>query len=65
MPTNDLERTKLEAQRTANRDGKAVVVLNLNRVGVPLYVIRDFSTDARNSERCVWVAYPSTADQGG
>ena len=29
-----------DAQRTANRDNCAVVILNLNRVGQPLYVIR-------------------------
>lgn len=29
-----------DAQRTANRDNCAVVVLNLNRVGQALYVIR-------------------------
>lgn len=35
-----------DAQRTANRDNRAVVVLNLNRVGEALYVIRAWNDQA-------------------
>lgn len=36
-----LERVRRDAQRTANRDSKPVAIYNLNRVGQPLYVIRN------------------------
>jgi len=35
-----LDRVCRDAQRAANRDNKAVMVLNLNRVGAAMYVIR-------------------------
>lgn len=35
-----LDKLREKAQRDANRDGKALVILNLNRFS-PLYVIRD------------------------
>lgn len=62
---NNLDKTKLEAQRAANREGKPQGVLNLNRVGAALYVIRELTEAVSKSDRLVFVAHPSTIDQGG
>ncbi len=59
-----LERVKLMAQREANRDGKPMVVMNLNRYS-PLYVVREHLPTRPMSDAIVFVAYPSTIDQGG
>ena len=36
-----LEKLSRDAQQTANNTGKPCAVFNLNRIGTPLYVIRD------------------------
>ena len=43
-----LDQIKKRAQQTANRDGKPCVIYNFNRVGVPLYVIREDCDGAEN-----------------
>jgi len=44
-----LEQICRDGQRTANRDNCAVVVLNLNRVGEALYVIRKWNDQPANN----------------
>ena len=63
MTEMTLDQIKLAAAREANREGKTLCVINLNRIGRPLYVIREcvnFTNPA-----IVWFAHPSTVDQGG
>ena len=57
------EQAILDAQRTANRTGKPVCVFNLNRVGVPLYVLRH--SDLLESPDMVKRCNPETTEQGG
>lgn len=38
---NSLARIRAMAQASADREGRAVVILNLNRVGSALYVVRE------------------------
>ncbi len=62
---NRLDTAKRDAQASADRDGQPRSVLNLNRVGSPLYVIRDQPTEEaarRNGEGwLVWTALPREA----
>lgn len=46
-----LDPIKLDAQRTANRNGSPVAVLNLNTVGRALYVIRAFEPGMESEGR--------------
>jgi hypothetical protein len=41
-----LDQIKRQAQATANREQRPMAVINLNRVGLPLYVIRDVPSEA-------------------
>lgn len=61
---NNLDKIKLLAQRDANREGKAMVVINLNRYS-PLYVVREHLPTRPMSDAVVFIAHPSTTDQGG
>ncbi len=38
---HSLEAIRRKAQATADREGRAVVILNLNRVGSAMYVVRE------------------------
>lgn len=38
---NSLARIRTMAQASADREGRAVVILNLNRVGSAMYVVRE------------------------
>jgi len=49
---NALERIKRDAQATANREGKPMVVYNLNCYA-PLYVIRDYRDGAETKREFV------------
>jgi hypothetical protein len=51
------ERAIADAQRSANREGKAMVVLNLNQFS-PLYVVRDFDTRYEGDRQLVAVVQP-------
>ncbi|UTC29086.1 hypothetical protein BAMBUS_00030 [Brevundimonas phage vB_BpoS-Bambus] len=46
-----LDQVKRDAQRTANRGGAPVAVLNLNTVGRALYVIRAFEPGMESEGR--------------
>ena len=59
-----LEQVKLMAQREANRDNKPMCVMNLNRYN-PLYVVREHLPTRPTTDAIVFIAYPSTSDQGG
>jgi hypothetical protein len=54
---NNLAKAKELAQRTANREDRTMLVLNLNQFS-PLYVVRDFDERLLFSERLVFVAEP-------
>jgi hypothetical protein len=64
MTVKTLEQVKLMAQREANRTGSPQCVLNLNRIGMALYVVRGHNAEMPQ-DRVVFVAHPSTIDQGG
>lgn len=57
---NNLERAKELAQRTADRAGKPMAVLNLNRFS-PLYVVREHSPQSVALVP-VYVAQPAAKD---
>lgn len=60
-----LEKIKLDAARTANREGKPMAVLNLNQYN-PLYVIRTYDAARMDGHKdLVWVVHPSTIDGDG
>lgn len=59
------DKLKLQAQRDANRTGKRLAVLNLNKFSPPLYVIRQWDDRFEGDKGLVWIAYPGTIDQGG
>lgn len=44
-----LDQIRKRAKRTAENDGKPVVIMNLNRVGSPMYVVRSISADQREA----------------
>lgn len=46
-----LDQVKRQAQRTANRDGAPMAVLNLNTVGRALYVVRAFAPGMESEGR--------------
>lgn len=59
------EKAVLMAQRAANREGKAMAVLNLNQFS-PLYVTREYDAARMDGHRdLVVVCYPGTIKQGG
>lgn len=49
----------LNAQRAANREGRAMCVLNLNPYS-PLYVVREHNTVCATPKGLVVVCYPET-----
>lgn len=59
------ERAVLEAQRAANRAQRPMALLNLNRVGLALYVVREPHPAMLNDPQLVLIAHPGTIDQGG
>jgi hypothetical protein len=59
-----LEQSKLMAQRSANQQNKPMAVINLNRYS-PLYVVREHLPTHPMTDAVVFIAHPSTIDQGG
>lgn len=57
---NNLEKCLAVAQQDADREGRAYAVLNLNRVGIPLYVIREADPDMLRSKAFVVRVVPSS-----
>jgi hypothetical protein len=52
------------AQRSANQQNKPMAVINLNRYS-PLYVVREHLPTHPMTDAVVFIAHPSTIDQGG
>jgi hypothetical protein len=59
---NPLERIKERARRDATRDGRPMAILNLNRAGAPLYVIRDIDPGAEQCREFVCRIEPGAAE---
>lgn len=56
-----LEKIKARALETATRNGKPLAILNLNRVGSPLYVMRDIDPTIEESPSFVCRVEPGEA----
>jgi hypothetical protein len=62
----NLDQLKLMAQRDANRESKPMCVINLNsKYSAPLYVVREMLPTRPMTDSIVFIAHPSTIDQGG
>lgn len=53
-----LEQAKVAAQADANRSGEPIALLNLNRVGPPMYVRRFVTPNIEKDRAYVGTFYP-------
>lgn len=57
-----LNAIRADAQMSANREGRPMVILNLNRAGAALYVVRSYAAGIESDRAYVETVQPQTGE---